>query len=386
MAIIDPMVTRTLPPPEHSFFLLGPRATGKTTWIHQNFPDAPTYDLLRSDELLRLASDPSVLGRECEELPDQAWIVIDEVQRAPALLDEVQRLMTRKHQRFVLSGSSTRKLRRGGANLLAGRAEVHRLLPFTMSELSFERDLEDALAYGMLPLAVEREKPHAFLKSYCETYIREEVMAEALVRQIGSFARFLEVAARMNAQVVNVSSTARDASVARPTATDYFQILVDTLLADWVEAWRPKPGVRQTVHPKLYFFDTGVVCQLSARAPGPVRPEDRGFLLETFVLHELRAHIEYADLGYPVRYWRTHDGAEVDFVVETDRGPVLIEVKSGARWEAKFGAGIARFRAEYSGVRDAVGVYCGTRALRQDGLRVLPWKTFLKELAEGSIL
>jgi len=380
------MVTRLLPPPTDSFFLLGPRATGKTTWIRQNFPDAPLYDLLRSDDLLRLSGDPSILRRECEILPNKSWIVIDEVQRAPRLLDEVQWLMTAKKQRFVLSGSSARKLRRGGANLLAGRAEVRRLLPFTMKELAFARDLDDALAYGMLPLAVERDKPRAFLKAYCETYIREEVGAEALVRQIGPFVRFLDVAARMNAQVVNVSSTARDAAVARPTVVDYFQILVDTLLADWVEAWRPKPGVRQHVHPKLYLFDTGVARQLAGRATGPVRPEDRGFLLETLLFHELRAHIEYADLGFVIRYWRSHDGAEVDFVVETGSGPVLIEVKSSARWEAKFGAGIARFRAEYPGVREAFGVYCGTRSLRQDGLLVLPWKSFLQELASGAIL
>ena len=225
------MFQRALRPPESSFFLFGPRGTGKTTWIKQHFRTASAYyDLLQTSESLRLNRDPSAFGKECADLPAESWIVVDEVQRAPLLLDEVQRLIEEKHLCFVLSGSSARKLRRGGANLLAGRAEVRHLFPFVSSELDFRRDLDEALQHGMLPMAVNSPRPRAFLKSYVETYIREEIQAEALVRQIGGFARFLEVAARMNGQVVNVSAVARDAGVARQTVQEYFQILVDTLI------------------------------------------------------------------------------------------------------------------------------------------------------------
>jgi predicted AAA+ superfamily ATPase len=380
------MVQRSLPRPEGSFFLLGPRGTGKTTWIGQCFPDTPVYDLLRPDEHLRLARDPAAFGRECAALPERSWIVVDEVQRVPALLDEVQRLMTARRQRFVLSGSSARKLRRGGANLLAGRAEVRSLHPFTHAELGFERGLDETLEHGLLPLAVTGSKPRAFLKAYVETYLREEVLAEAIVRHVGPFARFLEVAARFNGQLVNMSAIARDAQVARPTVQDYFQILVDTLLATWLPAWRAKKKVRQVAHPKLYLFDCGVARHLAGYGHLPIHPEERGFLLETFLLHELQAHLHYREIDAPIHFWRTHDGAEVDFVIATRKGPVAIEVKSAERWDPRAGASLERFRSEHPGTRTTWGVYCGARSLRVGDLRVLPWRTFLRELADGAIV
>jgi len=380
------MLQRLLPRPDGSFFLLGPRGTGKTTWIGQEFPGATTYDLLRPDEHLRLARDPAAFGRECAALPERSWIVVDEVQRVPALLDEVQRLMVQRKQRFVLSGSSARKLRRGGANLLAGRAEVRNLYPFTHAELAFERELDATLEHGLLPLAVTGTKPRAFLKAYVETYLREEVLAEAIVRSVGPFARFLEVAARVNGQVVNVSAIARDAEVARPTVQDYFQILVDTLIASWLPAWRAKKKVRQVAHPKLYLFDCGVARHLAGLGHLPVHPEERGFLLETFLLHELRAHLHYQEIDAPLHFWRTHDGAEVDFVIETARGLVAIEVKAATRWDPRFGAALARFQEEHAGTHATWGVYCGARSLRVGDLTVLPWRTFLRQLADGAIV
>lgn len=380
------MYTRDLQPPEASFFLLGPRGTGKTTWIRAHFPQAASYDLLRAEEALRFARDPGAFGRECRALPAEAWIVVDEVQRVPALLDEAQQLMSERRQRFVLSGSSARKLRRGGANLLAGRAEVKHLFPFTSRELGYQRELEDTLEHGLLPLAVETPRPRAFLKAYVETYLQEEVQAEALVRRIGSFTRFLEVAARLNGQVVNVSGVARDAEVARPTVQDFFQILVDTLLASWLPAWRSKKTVKQVQHPKFFLFDCGVARHLAGYGHLQVHPEERGFLFETFLLHELRAYLHYRELDYPVSYWRTHDGAEVDFVIETPSGPVALEAKSGARWDRGFGSGLERFRREHPQLRAAFGVYAGSRAQLADGLRVLPWKAFLKELWNGAIV
>ncbi|HEX5050930.1 MAG TPA: DUF4143 domain-containing protein [Planctomycetota bacterium] len=381
------MFTRRLEPPASSFFLLGARGTGKTTWIEQHFADATRYDLLLAAESLRLSREPGLFRAECEALDDGAWVVVDEVQRVPALLDEVQHLMMKKRQRFVLSGSSARKLKRSGANLLAGRAELRHMFPLVSAEIGDRRELDAVLAEGMLPLAVTRNRTSAFLRSYCEVYLREEVQAEALVRQIGPFHRFLEVAARMNGQTVNVTGIARDAGIARQTAQEFFQILVDTLLATWLPAWKLKRAVKQVAHAKLFLFDTGVVRQLAGTAHLHVHPEERGFLLETFLLHELRAFLHYSDLEYPIAYWKTHDGSEVDFVIDTKGGPVAIEVKSAARWDARFHQSLLQFRdLQPKAQVTLLGVYTGPRALVMDGVRVLPWREFLERLWQGSLL
>ncbi|MFH0943642.1 MAG: DUF4143 domain-containing protein, partial [Planctomycetota bacterium] len=340
------MFPRQLRSPDSTFFLFGPRGTGKTTWIKQRFPDTPRYDLLRSTERIRLSGNPGAFGDECDAVPRRDWVVLDEVQKVPALLDEVQRLIVDRSQRFVLCGSSARKLRRGGANLLAGRAEVRHLFPFVSIEIDDQRNLEEILRHGMLPLAVQSDRPRSFLKAYVQTYLNEEIQAEALVRQIGGFARFLEVAARVNGQSVNVSSVSRDAAVARQTVQGYFQILVDTLLGYWLPTWKLKRSVKQVMLPKFYLFDSGVARELAGLGHLQVHPEERGFLLETYLLHEVRAYLHYRELDYPMFYWRTHEGTEVDLVVETPQGIVALEIKSADRWERRFGNGLQRFRRE----------------------------------------
>ncbi|MFY7950621.1 MAG: ATP-binding protein [Gemmatimonas sp.] len=380
------MLARKLVPPDASFLLFGARGTGKTTWIQQHFADAAQYDLLLANESLRLSRDPSLFRQECLALPDGAWIVVDEIQRVPALLDEVQHLMAKKRQRFVLSGSSARKLRRSGANLLAGRAEVRAMFPLVSDEVGDERSLDDVLTQGMLPLAVTGKRPAAFLKSYCDVYLREEVQAEALVRQIGPFARFLEVAARANAQTVNVSNIARDTGIARQTAQEFFQILVDTLLANWLPAWKLKKAIKQVAAPKFYLFDSGVARHLAGTSHLALTGEERGFLLETYLLHELRAWLHYQDREDPIAYWKTYDGVEVDFVVETKKGLIAIEVKSGERWDSRWNRGLEALRERAGGLRAAYGVFTGARALQQDGVLVLPWRQFLQRLWRGELL
>ncbi len=381
------MFARKLSPPDASFLLFGARGTGKTTWIQQHFADAVQYDLLLASESLRLSRDPSLFRQECLALPDGAWIVVDEIQRVPALLDEVQHLMAKKRQRFVLSGSSARKLRRSGANLLAGRAEVRAMFPLVAAEAGDERALDDVLVQGMLPLAVTGKRPAAFLKSYCDVYLREEVQAEALVRQIGPFARFLEVAARANGQTVNVSNIARDTGIARQTTQEFFQILVDTLLAQWLPAWKLKKAIKQVAHPKFYLFDSGVARHLAGQAHLSLGGEERGFLFETYLLHELRAWLHYQDRDDPIAYWKTYDDLEVDFVVETRKGLVGIEVKSGDRWDPRWNRGLAALRERNpGGLHAAYGVFNGERALQQDGVLVLPWRQFLRRLWQGELL
>ena len=322
--------------PSASFFLFGPRGTGKSTWIASNFAGAPTYDLLNTREALRLSRNPEALYRELEGLPSGTWVVVDEVQKVPDLLDEVHRLIERRHLRFVLSGSSARKLKRGGANLLAGRAVVERLFPLVSVERAYQLSLDDALVHGSMPLAVTGEDPVGYLLAYAETYLQEEIRAEALTRSIGSFSRFLEVAARQNGQVTNLSAIARDAAVGRSTVQNYFEILEETLVGHWVHPWKLKRATKQVAHPKFYLFDCGVARALSGRLPYPPAPEEEGPLLETLLYGEIRAYIAYAKLRYPLFYWRNYDRVEVDLLCETRRGFVAVEIKSAARWERRY--------------------------------------------------
>lgn len=382
------MFTRLLPKPAASTLLLGPRGTGKSTWIKAHFQGAATYDLLDTGEALAFNRDPGRLYREAGALPAGTWVVIDEVQKAPELLDEVQRLMEDRGLKFLLSGSSARKLKRGGANLLAGRAAVKPLFPLVSAEVGFRIGPgEHPVEHGMLPMAFNAADPKDYLRSYAATYLQEEVKAEALTRNIGAFARFLEVAARQNGQATNVAGIARDARAARQTVEGYFQILVDTLLGSWLEAWKLKRATKQVRHPKFYFFDAGVCRALCERLPYPPAQEEAGFLLETFILHELRAYLSYSGLNYPVHYWSSHDGVEVDFLIEDAQGYVALEVKSSSDWRGAFSRGLARIRDELGSDRvRPCGIYAGRRPQVVDGFRVLPWPEFLRTLWDGEIV
>ena len=230
------MYARLLPTPTGSVFLFGPRGTGKTTWIRDRFPTAATYDLLDTREALRLSKAPGDLYRELATLPPGSWAVIDEVQKVPDLLNEVHRLIETHGLRFLLSGSSARKLRQRGVNLLAGRAVTTTMFPLVSAELDFELDVERALSEGTLPMALTGDNPPDYLRTYAETYLVQEVQAEALTRNLGAFARFLEIAARQNAQATNATSIARDAGIDRRTVQSHFSILTDTLIGYWLPA------------------------------------------------------------------------------------------------------------------------------------------------------
>jgi predicted AAA+ superfamily ATPase len=381
------MFTRRCPTPDRSCFLFGPRGSGKSTWIGTAIKAAVSYDLLDAAESIRLAADPALLARETARVPAGGWVVIDEIQKVPALLDEVHRLIELRRLRFVLSGSSARKLRRGGTNLLAGRADMRRLYPLVSAELGASADINRMIEYGSLPLAVTGGDPKAFLKSYALTYLQEEIRAEALTRNLGGFARFLEVAARQNAQVTNAAGIARDAGVSRQSVQNWFEILVDTLLGSWLPAWKLKRATKQVGHPKFYLFDSGVARALSGRLPYPASPEERGPLFETLIHNELCAYLEYSGLGYPLFFWRTPDGVEVDFLCETTSGYTAIEVKAATGWRPAASRGPARLAAELGPKKvRSYGVYLGAREAAYEPCRVLPVADFLRRLWAGEII
>lgn len=384
------MYTRRLPLPERSFLLLGPRGTGKTTWLRAQLPRARWYNLLLDRELLRLMREPGSFRREVEALPRGSWVVVDEVQKLPSLLNEVHDALASapRRWRFALTGSSARRLRREDVNLLAGRVVTRRMLPLTVAELGGEPEPDDLLRFGGLPL-VRGERAAAaridLLEAYVETYLTQEIRAEALVRSLDSFTRFLEVAALANAQVTSVAALARDAAVARPTVQGYFEVLVDTLIGAWLPAWRPRAKIKEVRHPKFYLFDTGVVRALSRRLREPLEAAERGALLETLVFHELRAQVSYSGCGGELSYYRTASGSEVDFVWTRGRHAVGIEVKASARWRPEYGRPLADLHR--AGVATGCyGVYLGDRPLQDGPIRVLPLQAFLRELARGHVL
>jgi predicted AAA+ superfamily ATPase len=384
------MFTRRLALPARSFLLLGPRGTGKTTWLRRHLPRAQWYNLLLDRELLRLMRDPGDFRREIEALPKGAWVVIDEVQKLPALLNEVHDALAAAPRRwkFALTGSSARRLRREDVNLLGGRVVTRRMLPLTAAELGGQPGIAELLRFGSLPL-VRSEASVAgrvdLLEAYVETYLAQEIRAEALVRSLEGFARFLEVAALANAQVTNVASLARDAAVARPTVQGYFEVLTDTLLGAWLPAWRPRAKVKEVAHAKFYLFDCGVARALARRLREPLEAAERGALLETLIHHELRAQIAYAGIGGDLAYYRTAWGTEVDFIWTRGKVAVGIESKASERWRPEYSRALNDLHAGGT-IRRAYGVYLGERPLQDGAVRVLPAAQFLRDLAAGKVL
>jgi len=382
------MFTRSLQPPRTSFFLFGPRGTGKSTWLRARYPDALVFNLLAPENVVRFERDPTLFRSEVLARPRAGWIVVDEVQRVPKLLDEVHLLMEEAgYKRFALSGSSARKLRRGGVNLLAGRAIVRRFFPLNATEMSFAVPTAQRLRYGSMPLSVNAEDDEAreeFLRAYVTTYLSEEIRAEGLVRDLGGFSRFLQVASVMAAQTTNVSAIARDAGVSRETTRGYFEILVDTLVGDWLPAYRPRAKVKEVALPKFYWFDAGVLHAAAGGFDQPLSADWDGVLLEHLVLHELRSYLHYNGVKGSLGYWATPSGAEVDFVWWRGREMVAIEVKSARRYRREFRSGI---KSLLTGAKARTYiVYCGDAELDVEGTRVLPVDVFLRRLHSGDIV
>ncbi len=356
--------------PDQSFFLLGMRGVGKSTWIRQVLPDAQRFDLLDEALFTDLLADPALFGRLLGGAGTGDWVVVDEVQRAPGLLNEVHRQISERGVRFALLGSSARKLKTAGTNLLAGRALRKAMHPLTPAELGDDFDLDEALRFGTIPLVWTAPDRRAALESYTQLYLREEIRAEAAVRNLGSFVRFLPAAALMHAQTVNAASLARDAGIARTTVNGYLEILADTLLTTQLPAFEARLRVRERRRPKLYWADPGLVRAVK-RQLGPVAAGERGPLLEGWVLGNLRAHNEHQHLYDDIGYWAaTESPTEVDFILTRDREHLAIEVKAAERYNTTMIKGL-RAITNLPGLARRVLAYRGRRSFRtEDGIDV----------------
>ena len=372
--------------PGGSFFLLGVRGVGKSTWARQNLGDAHRVDLLDEARFHDYLVDPALFAAELRSVPPGGWVVVDEIQRLPNLLNEVHRFIEEHRLRFALLGSSARKLKAAGVNLLAGRALRRMMHPLTPAELGRDFDFETALRWGTIPLVWTAEDRRATLESYVQLYLREEIRAEALVRNLAGFARFLQVAALCHGATVNVSGIARECGVARTTVQGYLDILEDTLLAYRLPAFEAKLRVRERRHPKLYWVDPGLV-RATKRLFGSIAPEERGTLLEGWVLHLLRAHGEETDLYEAVHYWNPHSAAhtEVDFLLRRGRELLAIEVKSQARYHTGLLRGL-RAVAELAGMTRRILLYGGRRSFRtEDDIDVWTFDDLHRALAEDAL-
>jgi len=377
---------RDLKRPAQSFFLLGPRGTGKTTWVRHEFPEAHVISLLDESLYQAYLADISRFAAELRALPEGTWVFVDEIQRLPNLLNEVHRFIEERGLRFILTGSSARKLKRAEVNLLAGRALLRRMYPFLPSELGEAFELESVLRWGSIPLIWESPDRDQSLKAYMLLYLKEEIKAEALVRSLPGFARFLPVAAAMHGQLISVSAAARDAEVSRTTLAGYLEILEDTLLAFRMPAFEARLRVRERRHPKLYWFDPGVVRAVAGRT-AELHPEERGTLFEGWLATLLRAARDYFELFEECFYWAPAGSrdTEVDFLLARGGRYVAVEAKSSPKVHDGHLKGL-RAIADLPGLRRRAVVYTGERSQRtSDGIDIWPLSVFLKQLRDGSL-
>jgi len=370
-----------------SFFLFGPRQTGKSTFVKSLLTPRDLYiDLLPQREFLSYAKTPGRIREEILahlERYDDPLCVIDEIQKIPSLLDEVHELIESKGVRFILTGSSARKLRRGGANLLAGRAYTYRLFPLTFSEIGPSFDLNLALRVGTLPVLWEspNEDAREFLRSYAETYLKEEVAAEGLVREIGPFAQFLDIAAANDGETVNFNNIARECAVSSKTVQQYYQILEDTFLATRIPAWNRSKRRRLVSHPRYYFFDTGVTNVLSHTMADPLDPRTVGRRFEQFVIGQIAAFAHYRRLDLQLYYWRTNHGAEVDLLVcDGNRIRYALEIKSSQHIAMETLSGLRSFLEDNPDVPAYVLGKEQKRRKLQNNVRIMNWHDFIVEM------
>lgn len=387
------MFSRLLEIPNSSFFLFGPRGVGKSTLLKYEKRFKLVVNLLHHDLFLKYTATPSLLRDQVLALPTKSWIWIDEVQKIPALLDEVHFLIEEGYQ-FALTGSSARKLKKVGANLLAGRAITIYMDPLSYSEMKSKWNLHERVLNGNLPLVANKpEISKLTLRTYVSTYLKEEIQLEGAVRKLDPFIRFLEVAAVLNGQIINASEIAREAKVSRPNIDGYFSILTDTLIGTFIQAFQPRAKVKELDHPKFYFFDSGVARATANFLDETPDKEWLGYSFETMILHELRMRNHISHQDRKIMYYKVQSGREVDFVIEIKKGSlrsipevILLETKYSKTWKPEWEKEINELaNSPKLKVKAAYGIYCGTDILKRDQITVLPVQIFLQKLHEGKI-
>lgn len=371
-------------PGAQTFFFWGPRQTGKTTLLQATYPDAFWIDLLKADEFRRYLHNPELLRGELAARDSVPQVVIDEVQKVPQLLDEAQWLHDRRGVRFALCGSSARKVKRGQANLLGGRAVRYELHGLIAQEIGRDFNLTRMLNRGYMPMIYQSDEPRLLLNGYVADYLKEEVAAEGLVRNLPVYSEFLNVAALSDSELINSSTIARDCGVSSHTIKGYFQILEDTLLGRWLPGYTKRPKRRVIAAPKFYFSDVGVVNHLARRGDLQAGSELYGKAFENWVFHELNAHNAYSNAFAKLSYWRLASGIEVDFIVNDMR--LAIEAKATAKVTADHLKGLRAVVQDHPRVTQRIIVCLEPKSRRtDDGIWVLPPAEFCKRLGAGDL-
>lgn len=373
--------------PKESFFLWGPRQTGKSSLLKKSYPAAFLIDLLKTDQYIKYLSKPSLLREEllALKLDHSQPVIIDEIQKVPLLLDEVHWLIENQALHFALCGSSARKVRKGHANLLGGRAVRYELYGLVFPELGLEWDLSRLLNIGYLPRHYLSENATELLRAYINDYLKEEIAVEGLARNLSTFSEFLRVAALSDTELINFSNIASEVGISSPTVKEYFQILEDTLLGSFLPAYRDTPKRKVTAASKFYFFDVGVVNLLAKRGVLSVGGELFGKALENYIYHEIRAHARYKKLYYEIAYWRHTSDREVDFILGA--GEVAVEVKASQVADSKRLKGLRAIQDDLPGIKKRILVCLVDQDRRtEDGIDILTPKTFLERLWAGEII
>lgn len=373
-------------PKRQSAFLWGPRKTGKTTFLRAAFPDSVRYDLLQTDLFLELLKRPFLLREQLLAAATKQLkgpVIIDEVQKVPQLLDEIHWLIENRGLRFVLCGSSARKLKRGKANLLGGRAWRYEMHPLVSAEVA-DLDLLRALNRGMVPMHYMQEEYRKSLQAYVRDYLKEEVFDEGLTRNIPAFSRFFDAMGYSHGELTNYANIARDCGIDAKTVKEYYQILIDTLLGTMLEPYKKRQDRNVIIRAgKFYLFDVGVAGAITHRQIPQEKGEQFGKALEHFILMEILAHRTYSELDYDVHFWRTKSGFEVDFIL--GKGEVAVEVKGISRVDNTDLRPLRAFIQEYRPAK--AFVVCNERAPRvHEDIRILPWRDFLKMLWNGEVI
>jgi len=374
------LISRFLQDPGQSLFIFGPRGTGKSTWLHQQYKSPIFLDLLDPESYRIFLARPERLNEMIDAQPDRRVVIIDEIQKVPVLLDVVhQRMERNREMTFVLTGSSSRKLKRAGVDLLAGRALLKTMHPFMAAELGKKFDFEYALKYGLLPVCWGRKSPKDALNAYVSLYLKEEIQSEGLVRKVGDFSRFLESISFSHGSVLNTSEIARDCQVERKTVEGYISILEDLLLAFRLPIFKKRAKRRLSQHPKFYYFDAGVYRTLRPSGPLDRVEEIAGAALEGLVAQHLRAFSGYQKDRYDLSYWRTKSGVEVDFVLYGPKDIYALEVKHTQTIRSSDLKGLKAFKEEYPDAK-LLYLYRGKTRLKKNDILCLPCEEFLSRL------